>query len=171
MGALQGWQGEFSWGHVVEESDQLLANSFSPRECPGGLYRCWASRNPSGHLQVEEFPQWFSGLRTRHSIHADAGSIPSLAQWVKDPVWLLCRPAATALIRPLAWEPALGADIKREEKKGLPDLNQPVPGAHDALMPSRMVAWELVSGKAALNWSQALRPHLRGSGTRGPSRV
>ena len=36
-------------------------------------------------------------------IHEVAGS---LAQWVKDPelLWLWCRPSATALIRPLAWE-------------------------------------------------------------------
>ena len=35
------------------------------------------------------------------------GSILGLAQWVKDLalLWLWCRPAATALIGPLAWEP------------------------------------------------------------------
>ena len=40
-----------------------------------------------------------------------------------DPVllWLWCRPATTALIRPLAWEPpyAAGAALKRKKKKFL----------------------------------------------------
>ena len=34
------------------------------------------------------FPLWFSGLRTQHGLHEDAGWIPSLAQWVTEPALL-----------------------------------------------------------------------------------
>ena len=47
------------------------------------------------------------------------GLIPGLAQWVKDPALLClwCRPAATALIRPLAWEApqAVSAGLKSQK--------------------------------------------------------
>ena len=55
-----------------------------------------------------------------------ASSIPGLAQQVKDPslMWLWCRPAAVALIGPLAWEPPYAAGValkgqktKKERKK------------------------------------------------------
>ena len=40
--------------------------------------------------------------------------------WDPALLWLWCRPAATAPIRPLAWEPpyAAGAALDKEEKRG-----------------------------------------------------
>ena len=65
----------------------------------------------------------------------DAGSTPSLAQWVKDPsiaasccvacrcgsdlalLWLWHRPAGAALIEPLAWELLYATSVALKKKK------------------------------------------------------
>jgi len=41
----------------------------------------------SFQVAFPEFPLWLSGLRTWHRLCKDVGSIPGLAQWVKD--WVL----------------------------------------------------------------------------------
>jgi len=77
-----------------------------------------------------------SRLTNPTSIQEDVGLIPGLTQWVKDLVasicgignrcgsdpvllWLCHRPAAIALIQPLAWELpyAVGATLKKSKQK------------------------------------------------------
>ena len=51
--------------------------------------------------------------------HKVVGSIPGLPQWAKDLalLWLWCRLAATAPIRPLTWKLLYAADAALEKTK------------------------------------------------------
>ena len=84
-----------------------------------------------------EFPSWLSGYRIRLGTMRLWVRSLGLAQWVKGSgvamscgvdhrrgsdlalLWLWCRPAASALIRPLAWEPPYAESAALEKTKRL----------------------------------------------------
>ena len=80
--------------------------------------------SPSSCNQLVKKHFWSSHCgsveRNLTSIHENTGSIPGLAQWVKDLVllWLWCRPVAVAPIGPLAWELPCTTGAALKTKKG-----------------------------------------------------
>ena len=83
-------------------------------------------------IGVPVVAQRLTNLTRNHEV---AGWVPALAQWVNDPgvavscgvgrrrgsdpalLWLWRRPAATALIRPLAWEPPYAVEAAQRNSK------------------------------------------------------
>ena len=67
-------------------------------------------------IRVPVVEQWSTNPTRNHEV---VGSVPALAQWVKDPalLWLWCRPVATAPIQLLAWEPPYAAGAAQEIAK------------------------------------------------------
>ena len=60
---------------------------WKPREC-GLLISKFELSFQALKIEMMEFLSWISGLRTQHCLHEDAGSVPGLTHWVKDPALL-----------------------------------------------------------------------------------
>ena len=86
---------------AVTNSTMLLNSASARTELDFSQYH---KTPPSGVAQRlkntnVEFPLWLSGLRTQHSLHENAGLIPGLTQWVKNPAL----PQAVAWVTDVAW--------------------------------------------------------------------
>ena len=95
------------------------------------IKRCKSSKSSQKKLETRKLQRFKTkGGSSRHGAAETnltrnleiAGSIPGLAQWVKDLawLWLWCRPAAVALIKPLAWEPSCAKGVALKKAKKIP---------------------------------------------------
>ena len=107
-------------------------NNFSVRQphvLHSVIWRVW-NTDVKNSFGVPVVAQWLTNPTRNHEV---LGSIPGLAQWIKDPavscgvgcrcsldpelLWLWCRLVVTAPIRPLAWEPPHAAGAAPEKAK------------------------------------------------------
>ena len=144
VGRRQGWDPALPWLWPRSAAATLIVTPAWKHLCTTG----GALKSKNGRGRVVKLPQtlismwcillnWDDNVNNRITrssrrgtaetnptrSHEVSGSIPGLAQWVEDLVllWQWRRPAATAPIRPLAWQPpyATGVALKSKKKKEL----------------------------------------------------
>ena len=101
------------------ENQEEFTSSLTERQTDTNrnMYRCvWFKRDTKNTNRIIGSSHGGPAERNPTRNQEVVGLIPGLAQWVMDLalLWLWCRLAAVASIRPLAWEPpyAVGVALK-----------------------------------------------------------